>query len=41
MIREKDLIYIDTLDRLSRNYDGIIAEWNISAIYYIEHASAA
>ncbi|WP_438498482.1 recombinase family protein [Paenibacillus sp. IHBB 3054] len=27
MIREGDLIYIDALDRLGRDYDGIIAEW--------------
>jgi len=27
IIREGDLIYIDALDRLGRNYDGIIAEW--------------
>jgi DNA invertase Pin-like site-specific DNA recombinase len=27
MIRENDLIYIDALDRLGRDYDGIIAEW--------------
>jgi DNA invertase Pin-like site-specific DNA recombinase len=27
MIRESDLIYIDALDRLGRDYDGIIAEW--------------
>lgn len=26
-IREKDLIYIDALDRLGRTYDGIIKEW--------------
>jgi DNA invertase Pin-like site-specific DNA recombinase len=26
MIREGDLIYIDALDRLGRDYDGIIAE---------------
>lgn len=27
MIRERDLIYVDALDRLGRDYDGIIAEW--------------
>lgn len=27
MIREGDLVYLDALDRLSRDYDGIIAEW--------------
>lgn len=27
MIREGDLIYIDALDRLGRDYDGIISEW--------------
>ena len=27
MIREGDLIYLDALDRLGRDYDGIIAEW--------------
>ena len=27
MLREGDLIYIDSLDRLGRNYDGIISEW--------------
>ncbi|MBY9078930.1 recombinase family protein [Paenibacillus sp. CGMCC 1.18879] len=27
MIREGDLIYIDALDRLCRDYDGIISEW--------------
>lgn len=26
-IREGDLIYIDSLDRLGRDYDGIIKEW--------------
>ncbi|SCW52429.1 Site-specific DNA recombinase [Paenibacillus tianmuensis] len=26
-IREGDLIYIDALDRLGRNYDGVISEW--------------
>lgn len=26
-IRPGDLIYIDALDRLGRNYDGIISEW--------------
>ena len=26
-VRAGDLIYIDALDRLGRNYDGIIAEW--------------
>lgn len=27
MIREGDLVYIDALDRLGRDYDGIITEW--------------
>lgn len=27
IIREGDLVYIDALDRLGRNYDGIIEEW--------------
>lgn len=27
MIREGDLVYIDALDRLGRDYDGIINEW--------------
>ncbi|RED75980.1 recombinase family protein [Cohnella phaseoli] len=27
MIREGDLIYLDALDRLGRDYDGIIQEW--------------
>ncbi|MFF2909190.1 recombinase family protein [Paenibacillus sp. NPDC057934] len=27
MIREGDLIYIEALDRLGRDYDGIMAEW--------------
>lgn len=27
VIREGDLVYIDALDRLGRDYDGIIAEW--------------
>ncbi|MGH0686731.1 recombinase family protein [Bacillus mycoides] len=27
IIREGDLLYIDSLDRLGRNYDGVIAEW--------------
>lgn len=27
IIREGDLIYIDALDRLGRDYDGIIREW--------------
>ncbi|WP_433947042.1 recombinase family protein [Paenibacillus sp. SN-8-1] len=27
MIREGDLVYIDALDRLGRDYDGIIKEW--------------
>ncbi|MFS0726306.1 recombinase family protein [Paenibacillus sp. 1P07SE] len=27
MIREGDLVYIDALDRLGRDYDGIIREW--------------
>ncbi|MDF0729016.1 recombinase family protein [Cytobacillus sp. S13-E01] len=26
-IREGDLLYIDSLDRLGRNYDGVISEW--------------
>lgn len=27
MLREGDLVYLDALDRLCRDYDGIIAEW--------------
>lgn len=27
LIREGDLLYMDALDRLGRDYDGIIAEW--------------
>ncbi|MFC5648039.1 recombinase family protein [Paenibacillus solisilvae] len=27
MIREKDLVYLDALGRLGRDYDGIIREW--------------
>jgi DNA invertase Pin-like site-specific DNA recombinase len=27
MIREDDLVYVDALDRLGRDYDGIISEW--------------
>lgn len=27
VIREGDILYIDSLDRLGRSYDGIIAEW--------------
>lgn len=27
MLRQGDLIYIDSLDRLGRDYDGIIDEW--------------
>lgn len=27
ILREGDLLYIDSLDRLGRDYDGIIAEW--------------
>jgi DNA invertase Pin-like site-specific DNA recombinase len=27
VVREGDLIYIDSLDRLGRDYDGIIREW--------------
>lgn len=27
MIRDDDLVYVDALDRLGRDYDGIIAEW--------------
>ncbi|PGU74452.1 recombinase, partial [Bacillus cereus] len=27
IIREGDLLHIDSLDRLGRNYDGIITEW--------------
>ncbi len=27
MIREGDLVYVDALDRLGRDYDGIILEW--------------
>lgn len=28
IIREGDIIYLDALDRLGRNYTGIIDEWN-------------
>ncbi|WP_348625388.1 hypothetical protein ABFT51_27780 (plasmid) [Paenibacillus peoriae] len=27
LIRDGDLVYLDALDRLGRDYDGIIAEW--------------
>lgn len=27
IIREGDILYLDALDRLGRNYDGIISEW--------------
>lgn len=27
MLREGDLVYLDALDRLGRDYDGIISEW--------------
>lgn len=27
MLREGDLVYMDALDRLGRDYDGIISEW--------------
>ncbi|PHA21808.1 recombinase [Bacillus cereus] len=27
IIREGDLVYIDSLDRLGRNYNGVITEW--------------
>lgn len=27
MLRKGDLLYIDSLDRLGRNYEGLIAEW--------------
>lgn len=27
MVREGDLVYLDALDRLGRDYDGIIREW--------------
>lgn len=27
ILREGDLLYIDSLDRLGRNYDGVISEW--------------
>lgn len=27
MIRQGDLVYLDALDRLGRDYDGIISEW--------------
>lgn len=27
VIREGDLVYVDALDRLGRDYDGIISEW--------------
>ena len=26
-LREGDVLYIDSLDRLGRNYEGIVAEW--------------
>lgn len=26
-LREGDVLYVDSLDRLGRNYDGIVAEW--------------
>ncbi|URJ60919.1 recombinase family protein [Paenibacillus polymyxa] len=32
MLREGDLLYLDALDRLGRNYDGIVSEWK-----YITH----
>ena len=28
IIREGDIVYLDALDRLGRNYTGIIDEWN-------------
>lgn len=28
-LREGDVLYIDSLDRLGRNYDGIVAEWQV------------
>lgn len=28
MLRKDDLLYIDSIDRLGRDYDGIIREWN-------------
>ena len=27
MLREGDILYVDSIDRLGRNYEGIIAEW--------------
>lgn len=27
VLRKGDLLYLDALDRLGRNYDGIISEW--------------
>ncbi|MBP1996060.1 hypothetical protein J2Z66_007704 [Paenibacillus eucommiae] len=27
IIRPGDLVYLDSLDRLGRDYDGIISEW--------------
>lgn len=27
VLREGDILYIDSLDRLGRDYDGIISEW--------------
>lgn len=43
VIREGDLLYIDALDRLGRNYDGVLYEWkeitrNINAdIVVLDH----
>ncbi|MFA5523942.1 MAG: recombinase family protein, partial [Tissierellales bacterium] len=34
IIREGDLIYIDALDRLGRDYDGIIREWKLITRQY-------
>lgn len=27
VVRESDLVYLDALDRLGHDYDGIISEW--------------
>lgn len=44
-LREGDLLYLDSLDRLGRDYDGIIAEWKYitrelnADIIVLEHES--
>jgi hypothetical protein len=35
LMREGDLVYIDALDRLGRDYDGIISEWKSSLGAYL------